>query len=928
MMRRLLLLLVLPWMVFAEGGYDSMTPQQIQGEMAKIQARLSAAASAGKRDEALAIGAELRAAALALAASYQRKMPKAPSLDSARKAAGVGREDVGARTKKFYLDWKASQALLNQGRVERAFNAMEAIVGDSFTADHVALEDMMSVGLAIDLAQLYLGMVADADRAMAICRKAEDICDRKIGASPDPVDSMARTWIAMRQGVRNVRGQALLELGRTKELQALTEDSVARWQDLRSRYTQGQKPPYDPTLQAFLFGGTLNTANQVLHAADALSKRRGKEAEAKALYTKAQGMLTDYLGTLRDTQGPMAHYPVSRRATCQSLLGRVALVLGDRTASRAAYEDYLAQIERYHQLAPAAPPFDVYARTRLAYAELLRDDGEHTRALELTDAARRDFDEIRGRDEVAGGKLELVREWRTDLVRGEIFEAMGRPDEAAEAYRAAIETIEGFYRKMRSGQLKGALLEMEECREVYRRLIAMLIAAGETDEALSYLERSKSAVLLDMLRSLPLRQRKNWPPELLETERKLKKKMRDLKREIQGEGPKKPSGTRAVGVVADELTAARWEYDVFLRKVADQSQEEQSEGFGAVWYRSPAELTTASSNQAGRVVVTFFDDGEVVRAFVLRAGELTVHECGPTAKLEKAGAKLRRNIAARSKRWGRPARDLHAALIEPWLPRLEGAEELVVVPTGFLYDLPFACLAPREGVPLAARIALSVTSQASLVVDAGAATELPTPRLLVGDPDGSLPSARVEAQAISETCPDPEHCRLLLGEQATETELKSRLGHGREGPAAGVVHLATHGLVKRGRELYSTLTLAPDEAQDGALSVHEIFMELDLRETPVVVLSACNSALGAEGGGDEILGLSRAFQYAGARWVVASLWEVSDEASAFLMQEFHRALAGSGRVDRALAAAMAKTRAAKPEWAHPYYWAPFAAFRR
>jgi CHAT domain-containing protein len=93
----------------------------------------------------------------------------------------------------------------------------------------------------------------------------------------------------------------------------------------------------------------------------------------------------------------------------------------------------------------------------------------------------------------------------------------------------------------------------------------------------------------------------------------------------------------------------------------------------------------------------------------------------------------------------------------------------------------------------------------------------------------------------------------------------------------------------------------------------------------LVVLSACETGLGKLQGGDEITGLTRTFLAAGADTVVASLWKVSDESTAMLMQEFYRQM-GQGL---APAAALRESAlAVRTRYAHPFYWAPFVVTGR
>jgi CHAT domain-containing protein len=93
-------------------------------------------------------------------------------------------------------------------------------------------------------------------------------------------------------------------------------------------------------------------------------------------------------------------------------------------------------------------------------------------------------------------------------------------------------------------------------------------------------------------------------------------------------------------------------------------------------------------------------------------------------------------------------------------------------------------------------------------------------------------------------------------------------------------------------------------------------------QASLVTLSACDSGLGTIGGGDEILGLSRACLYAGASSLALSLWRVEDRAGSRLMQEFYRNLLNG----QSKAAALRQSQLAllhHPDYRHPFYWAPF-----
>jgi CHAT domain-containing protein len=108
---------------------------------------------------------------------------------------------------------------------------------------------------------------------------------------------------------------------------------------------------------------------------------------------------------------------------------------------------------------------------------------------------------------------------------------------------------------------------------------------------------------------------------------------------------------------------------------------------------------------------------------------------------------------------------------------------------------------------------------------------------------------------------------------------------------------------------------------DGILQTREIYaLKLD---GALVTLSACQTALGREVSGEGLVGMSRAFFYAGARAVTASLWNVSDGSTPDLMENFYGAVRAGAPFDRALAEAKRTLLRSRGERRHPYFWAPF-----
>lgn len=269
-------------------------------------------------------------------------------------------------------------------------------------------------------------------------------------------------------------------------------------------------------------------------------------------------------------------------------------------------------------------------------------------------------------------------------------------------------------------------------------------------------------------------------------------------------------------------------------------------------------------------------------------------------------------------------RSLHKLLIEPIEADLPSnpEEQVIFLPQGSLFFVPFAALEDAQGKALIDRHTLSsapAIQALALTNRAQQKTPRSGPALIIGNPTmptlpdldlPPLPGAEKEALAIAPLF----STQALVGNAATKTTVVQKMQQAR------VIHLATHGLLDTVRgEVPGAIALAPSNAQDdGLLSAGEI-TQLQL-QADLVVLSACSTGRG-DLAGDGVIGLSRSLFLAGVPSVMVSLWDVNDDATALLMTSFYQNIAG-GKMNKAqaLRQAMLTTR---ETYRDPKLWAAF-----
>ncbi len=272
---------------------------------------------------------------------------------------------------------------------------------------------------------------------------------------------------------------------------------------------------------------------------------------------------------------------------------------------------------------------------------------------------------------------------------------------------------------------------------------------------------------------------------------------------------------------------------------------------------------------------------------------------------------------------------LSRLLLAPVAPLLPG-KRLLVVGDGILQSVPFAALPePGGDEPLVARHEIVALPSVSVLGELRreAARRPPAPKTLwvLADPDfGSpplrLPYTRDEAAAILALAPAAQSFTVQDRQASRAAVLNGDLRSYR------FLHFATHGSFSPddpggGRLMLAQVDPHGQPVANGFLYLADIY-ELDLR-ADLVVLSACQSALGREVRGEGMMGMTRGFFYAGAERVLVSLWNVPDRVTAKLMQRFYRGILVDHLSPAAALQAAQNWIRSQKGWQSPYYWAGF-----
>ena len=533
---------------------------------------------------------------------------------------------------------------------------------------------------------------------------------------------------------------------------------------------------------------------------------------------------------------------------------------------------------------------------------------------------------------LALGQLDLAATWVTAVLaiatahnlptlthqgyhlQGTLAARQSDPAAALAAWQNGIAALEQLYGRL---MLEYRADFAQDKMRLYEDIVALYLEQGQPEAGLNFAERAKSRALHDLLANrLDLRVEARSPADrpLVEQIRSLRAKRDRLYRRWQtGEEPgqrenptaqlaaQQTIGQRVLNV-EQQITAA---WHSLLVRNADYAQD------AALWQIRTEPIQPYLDPDT--TLLEFFALRDQLVVFVVNQDDIhAVHLPATMPQTQQLLQLLWLNLravpasqSARRQSLSGNAQGilgkLYQQLIAPVADRLNGRQKLIIVPHGPLHYLP--CHALFDGSDyLLSRHEISYLPSASMLKYCQTAVRAPGGLLALGySGNGRLPNAPHEAQTIAQTWAGT----ALLEQDATLETLRRCAANYR------VLHLATHGEFRPDNPLFSGLALA-----NGWLTTLDIF---NLRlQASLVTLSACQTGRSLVGGGDELLGLMRAFLAAGAASLVSTFWPVEDAITADLMQRFYQALADGATKGAAL-------RQAQLPYIdqHPFFWAPF-----
>ncbi len=654
-----------------------------------------------------------------------------------------------------------------------------------------------------------------------------------------------------------------------------------------------------------------------------------------------------------------------------------ALAICDTLDDKRGQATYSADIGVMHTLAKnykqAFPYFDRALKLNQEIGNKL-GEGETTNYLGELYLQTRDYARAKQAHQTAltiGNSLHAAKViWEARYGLAQVAAHEGKFAEAKTWYEQAITGIEATRARLPLAEHKAYFLAGRD--QIYKSLIHLLgqkyrqqPQAGFAAEAFLYTEKAKARALLDLLAEANVQLRSKLPARFQQRQEAYEQKVAALQTRLQ-DAALAENTRQALHAELDEAEKAQQDLIVEIRR--------SNPAYAQLNYPEAVTLSAVRRNNLaeGELMLAYAlgEEGSYLWAITKQQNSFAplppAAEITPAVEGYVALLKDSKNIGISHRERGQQLFDL---VMKPAASLVQKARKIIVIADGALQNLPFEALMlpePKgESKYLIQQAEIVYAPSATVLALLQANVRAPVPRakaalLAFADPvfgkEGAnaaplskrgnadslaedfslrgwyaergkalqrLPYTAMEADSIAQFFP-ANLKTIYRRQEATEENFK------RENlPRYAFVHFATHGLLDQQHPSRSSLvlTLDSDPAEDGFVQISEIF---NLRlAADLVVLSACESAGGKRLPGEGLLGMTRAFMYAGAPAVLGSLWSVNDRATAKLMARFYRYLHAGKNIGAALQQAkIDMIQDQVPSHRHPYYWAAFILMGR
>lgn len=551
--------------------------------------------------------------------------------------------------------------------------------------------------------------------------------------------------------------------------------------------------------------------------------------------------------------------------------------------------------------------------------------------------------------------------WPTLLGLADCYGRMGDNDKALEYYSQALDTIEGVRSTLQIDEYKTSYQANK--RFAYEEVVDLLSSLHNKDKtkgydqlAFNYAERSKARAFLDLLAESLNNVQEGVDADLLQKQEQLLGDLFQLQGQLQQELSKEEDNQ--VKEIKNKLADLEKNYSNLQNEIRIKNPK-----YSELQYPQPIKMEAVQSDLLDKntILLQYSLGDSSSSCWVITKDNRFLYTLPNRPALEIEIEIIRFGLLnpqqSSPQVFAKASHKLYKLLVEPAVPLIKKGKNLLIVPDGVLHYLPFEVLLTKPAKKNAKYSDFSYLIKRNPISYGHSSSVLNSVKkeaiksgnkaqkglLAIGDPiyseNEQVPTSNtlttvnpntamaklsrlkysgIEVQEIGKLFQE-EQVQIYTRAEATEEMVKNS----NELTQYKYIHFATHAITNERKPEFSAIVLAQDNdpTEDGYLRAAEIF-NLKMNAN-LVVLSACQTGLGKMVRGEGMIGLTRAFMYAGTPSVIVSLWSVSDISTAILMEEFYKNLIKK-RKNKTEALRRAQLAMIKnKKFSHPFYWAPF-----